>query len=1017
MKKVLLLLLALCIGVLNNTYAQSRKVTGKVVSADDGQPLPGVSVKIQGTNTGILTDGDGNFSVNAATGQVLSFTYVGFTAQAVTIPAGNFPSVKLKADTRQLTEVVVQNGYATQAKKSYTGSATTVSGADNENKPFSTPLQALQGQVAGLNISANSGQPGANVQVRLRGQNSISLSSNPLYVIDGMIINSGDLSRLTTSSNVLAGINENDIENVTVLKDATATAIYGSRAANGVIIINTKRGKAGKTAVRFDAEGGKTSNLPFRSAGKPLTADQYRELFIEGANNAFNEGATTAATRDKDISDFVGPIGDTRRSNDWYDLLTRNGRQQQYNVSVNGGTENTRVYASAGFFEQQATIIESELKRVTGQLNVDQTISKRISLSTNLNFSNVDQNTPSNGGAFANPVGNVFFLRPFQLAYNADGSLNTSRVGPTNFTSSFNNVYLAERDKKHLSQTRILGNAQLKYNIWDELKFTSFVSVDYNTLEEQRFDNPIMGDGRANGGRGYDYYTRYFNWLTRNQLSYRYNVKGIEDFYVDVAVGYEAQRSKGYLLNAQSNTFPDNPLLTVSAVGSTPVVGNGTVSNYAYNGLFATGGINFQNKYSLSGSFRRDGSSVFGANNRYGNFYSVGASWNIDQEKFFEKLQSIFSTAKIRGSIGSVGNAQGLGNYAARPTAAYGTAQNYAGANGQNFSVVGNNDLTWESQKKYDLGIDLGFFRDRLNVAVDLYQNDIDNLILNAPISRTNGFATITQNIGSMRNKGIELTIKGTPVKLQDFTWTTNFNISHNSNTVLALYNNAPVINGPFRYQPGRDFYSYYVRSFAAVDPANGDALWYTDGTKTAVTKNYNAAQRVDAYQADPKFFGGFNNSFNYKGITLTADFYGNFGNMVYDAWGSYLKDGTVKDNNKYYYIYQNRWTTPGQITDVPRYTHAGANGGQSASLSTRDLYYGDYIRLRNLVVGYDFKNLPLLKKLGVSRLYLYGRGTNLWTKTFDKRLPFDPELGPTGQANLDVYQIRTFTVGLNVGL
>ncbi len=1013
MKKILLFLLALSIGVSNYTYAQSRKITGKVTSADDGQPLPGVSVKIQGTNQGVLTDGDGVFSVNASTGQTLEFTYIGFTTQRVAVPTGNFPPIRLKSDTRMLTEVVVTNGYATQAKKAYTGAAATVSGAENENKPFSTPLQALQGEVAGLNISLNSGQPGANVPVRIRGTNSINLSSQPLFVIDGMIINSGDLSRVNTTSNVLAGINENDIESVTVLKDATATAIYGARAANGVIVINTKRGKAGKTSVRFDAEGGTTANLPIPDAGKPLTAAQYRELFTEGENNAAIDNPTSFTNPAQRIASYVGGP----RSNDWYDLLTRKGRQQQYNVSLNGGSENTRVYASAGFFEQQATIIKSELKRYTGQLNVDQTISKRFSVSTNLNFSNVDQNSPANGGAFSNPVGNVYFLRPFQLAYNDDGSLNTSRSGVTNFPSSFNNLYLAQNDKKHLSQTRILGNTQLRWTIWDELKFTSYASVDYNTLEENRFDNPVMGDGRTAGGRGYDYYTRYFNWLVRNQLSYRYNVKGVEDFYIDASVGYEAQRSKGYFINAQSNLFPNQPALTVSAVAATPIAGNATFDRYAYNGLFATAAINFQNRYSLSGSFRRDGSSVFGENNRYGNFYSVGGAWNIDQEDFF-KVQNVLSSAKLRASAGSVGNASGLGSYAARPTAGYGTAQNYAGANGQNFNTIGNVDLTWESQKKYDVGMDFGFFKDRFTFIVDLYQNEIDGLILNAPLSRTTGFSTITQNVGEMRNRGIEFTVKGAVIKTQDFNWTTNFNVSHNANTVLKLVNKQPIISSPFRYIEGRDLNSYYARIYAGVNPANGEALWYTDGSRTATTNNYAAAQRVDGKQSDPKIFGGFNNTFTYKGVVLTTDFYYNFGNMVNDAsWGYYLKDGTAFDNNKYYYTYANRWTTPGQITDVPRYTHNGMNAGQSSNFSTRDLYYGDFIRLKNLVVGYEFKNLAAIKKLGLSRLYLYGRGTNLWTKTYDKRLPFDPERGPNGTNNLDVYQVKTFTVGINVGL
>lgn len=1010
MKQKLLIFFLFVFFALNNAFAQNRKITGTVTGSDDGQPLPGVSVRVQGTKIGTLTGGDGEFILNVPTSATtLVFTFIGYGTQNMNITGSNTYNVKLATSTNQLTEVVIQDTYGRQNKKSYTGSATTIGGAENENKPFSTPIQALQGEVAGLNVSLNSGQPGANIQVRLRGVGSIGAGSNPLYVVDGMFINSGDLTSNTTTSNVLAGINADDIETVTVLKDASATAIYGSRGSNGVIVITTKRGRAGKTQVRFDAEVGSTSNLTLPAAGKQLNADQYAMMLTEGLTNA-NYSATSNPTLQSQLTSF----GIGGRSNDWYDLATRKGNQEQYNVSINGGDDKTKIFSSVGYFNQEATTVGSKLKRITGLLNIDHSISKRISLLTGINVSNIGQNTPSNGGAFANPVSNSYFLRPFQLAYNPDGSLNSSRIGNTNFPDNFNPLYIAANDKKFSSQTRALVSEQLSWNIWDELKFSSFGSIDYNLTEEQMYNNPIMGDGRTAGGRGYDYSDRYFNWLTRNQLQYRYNVKGIEDFYVDASVGYEAQRSQGYFIRTNSNGFPaTQPLLTASVNASTPILGNATFSNYSFASIYSIATINFKNRYSLSGTFRRDGSSVFGTNNRYGNFYSVGAAWNIDQEEFF-KSQNAISSLKFRASTGTTGNAQGLGNYAARQTAGYGV--NYAGANGQNYNTVGNPSLTWESAHKTDAGIDIGFFRDRLTFTFDYYNNNIDRLIQNAPISLTTGFGTITQNIGAMRNRGEEISIKGIPIRSHDFTWTTNFNIAFNKNTVTALANHAAYVTSVYHVVEGQDFYTYYARAYAGVDPANGNALWYTNASRTTTTTNYNSASRIDRYQADPKYFGGFNNSFTYKGITLAGDFYYNFGNMIRDSWNNYFVDGNSYQFNKYAYEL-NRWTTPGQVTDVPKYVAGGIANNASNSFSTRFLYYGDFIRLKNLTLGYDFKNINYLKKHGISKLYLYGRGTNVWTKTYDKRLPFDPEVGITGQSNLEVPQARTFTVGLNIGL
>ncbi|MGI4727876.1 MAG: SusC/RagA family TonB-linked outer membrane protein [Janthinobacterium lividum] len=1037
MKQKLLIFFLFSIFSLQSVFAQNRKITGVVTGADDGQPLPGVSVMVQGTKIGTLTNGDGHYELNIPSGGgTLVFTFIGYATQNISITGSNTYNVKIASSTRQLNEVVIQDSYGTQSKKSYTGSAETVSGARNENKPFSTFQQALQGEVAGVAVTSSSGQPGANNQIRIRGLGSITsqAAAQPLYVIDGMIVNAGDLSQRTNganassgSSNALAGINENDIETITVLKDASATAIYGSRGSNGVILITTKRGRNGKTQVRFDMELGKTNNIPLPAAGKLLTPDQFKTFFDEGLTNYYNSptyngGNTyTPAQVATLVTNFDNTYALNSSGNNWVNLVTKNGTQQQYNVSLNGGDEKTKIFASAGYFKQDATVIKSYLERVTGLINIDHTISKRFSTTTGINVSNVLQNTPLQGSAYySSPWASAYFLRPFQLGYNANGTINSSTTGNANFPTSGNSnpLYIAANDTRGLSQTRVLGNQTIKWNIWDQLKYTGYVSADYQNLEETSFLNPVMGDAKSLGGSGTSQYSRYFNWLVRNQLDYRYDIPGIQDFYAEATVGYEAQRSAAYFNTAYATGYPaSQPTLTAVGVAATPTTASEYKSNYTFDALYSRAGLNFKNRYTLSGSLRRDGSSRFGSNRQFGTFYSVGGAWNIDQEAFFGQ-QKILTTAKIRSSYGTTGNANSLTNYQWRPTAGYGN--NYNLANGQNYSTIGNVNLTWESQKKFDLGTDFGFFNDRLTFSFDYYKNLISGLISNAAVAWELGFTQQPQNIGAMRNQGVEFSIKGIPVKTKDFTWNVNFNIAHNASTMTSLAN--PNAANPSQTSlwlaKGYDYYTFYSRQYAGVDPANGNALWYTDGTKTATTTNYSAAARVPMGQADPKIISGFNNNFTFKGVTLSVDFYGSFGNRVSDSWSYYLNDGTyLTGSNKYAYTFYNRWTTPGQVTDVPKDVYAGGSSASSSSFSSRFLYYGDFIRLKNTSLGYDFKNINYLNKIGISRLYLYGRATNLFTKTYDKRLPFDPEVPVTGFSTLDLPQVRTFTIGLNVGL
>ncbi|MBF9251825.1 TonB-dependent receptor [Pontibacter sp. 172403-2] len=999
MKRSLLICFALMFALLQQALAQSKTVSGIVTDQATGQGLPGVSVIVKGTTVGAATSADGSYAVNVpANANTLVFRYIGYETKEVPVGGQSVINVTLAIDNEQLSEVVI-TGYGSTVEKELTGSVASVGAEELEDRPVASVDQLLQGQVAGLQSVGASGQPGASQEIRIRGIGSINAGSNPLYVVDGVIINTGDVSRLTTTSNQLAGINPNDIESISVLKDAASTSIYGSRGANGVILITTKKGRAGKTKFNFSTEQGYTEVAKVPDAGEFLTAEQWLELTGEGLANAGADQAT--------VDEYLGLFGQGNGiDTDWRDLVTRRGTQQTYNLSASGGNEKTRFYASAGLFDQEAPVIGSELRRISGSLNLNHTVNDKIDFFTTLTASNIGQNTPSNGGAFANPVGAIGFLLPTQSPYNADGSYNISQEGILDFGGNYNPLYLVENDKRDLSNTKILGSAGAGWNIIKGLRFSTQVGVDYINLEERMYWNPFHGDGTNYGGYGFDYYTRIFNWTATNLLNYRFTVPGVEKLTADVTVGYEAQESNEYRITSSATNFPPTTALTGTVVAASPSEASASGNDYSFSSVLSRANITYADKYVLSGSFRRDGSSRFGSENRYGNFWSIGASWNVDEEAFMQAVEAV-STLKLRTSYGVNGNGD-IANYAWRPLYGYGI--NYNQQPGGAFTEIGNTALTWEQNKPFNVGIDLGFLSDRITLTADYYVRTTSDLLFERPISRTTGFIEILENVGEMKNRGLELAITGYPID-GAFKWRTSFNFATNENEITELPEGEDIIDGSFILREGLDYRTFYVRQWAGVDEQTGDPLWWKDADKTETTSVYSQAARVPYESASPKFFGGFNNTFSYKGFTLDALIVYNFGNYVRDSWEYYMMDGGYPLSNKYAKELD-RWQQPGDVTDVPRYEYQLVNN--SSSFSTRFLYKGDFIRLRNLQLGYDLPS-SLLDRIKLTGVNVYVRGTNLLTKVYDEDLPIDPEAGVNGLQNANIPINKAVTFGLNV--
>ena len=995
----------LCLAILLFTGAAveaQREVSGQVNDDENKSPLQGVNVTVKNSRVGTATDADGKFRlVIPADAKTLVFTYSGFDSREVDVSNGQTEfSISLAKNVLALNEVVVAVAYGEQERKKITGAVGKVSGKQLENIPMASVDQMLQGKVAGVQSVTTSGQAGAAQQIRIRGIGSISASSAPLFVIDGMPANTGDASNLTNTSNLLATLNPNDIESISVLKDAAASSIYGSRAANGVIIITTKKGKAGKTKIRVDGEFGYADIAYKPEMGKPLNREEIKELYTEGLLNA----GFPQADVDFILDNFFGYNTDANYN--WLDLVTRKGLQQQVNVSASGGDAKTQFFLSGGYFKQESPVYGSELKRYTGSFNLKHQLSNKFSTGLNLTLSSFNQQGEVESANFRNPIIAAMALLPTQEAYNADGSPN---YDPNVFGQIYNPLAIIQYDKQNNQTSKLLGSVFLEYKVLENLKLSSRFGIDYNNIEEYLYYNPYFGDARTQNGSSANSYNRLYNWVWTNLADYNFRLMQ-DKIDGTLTVGYEAQQSKTYTQAGAGDVLPKNQNIQFP-IPAVPTTASVTGSDYAFTSLLSRGQLNYMGKYSISGSLRRDGSSRFGVNNRFGTFWSVGAAWNIDEENFMAD-QNIFSSLKLRSSYGVNGNA-GVGNYVWRSSFLFSTT--YNGAPGSFQTSVGNDNLTWEQNKPFDVGVEMGVLNNRLILEADYYIRTTENLLLNEPLSPTSGFLGYSNNVGAMENKGFEITINAVPVKTKDFNWTISLNAAWNKNEVTKLREGVEeIIGDPFTLKVGEDVQSYFIRQWAGADPDNGDPLWYKDGSKTETTNNFAEAGRVIFGSASPKGLGGFNSVLTYKFISLDAQINYQYGNKIYNQWDFLtISDGAFLGLNHNKKALQ-RWQNPGDITDVPRFEYANATS--SNNVSTRYLYNGDFIRLRNVVLAFELPT-PWVQKVQLTGVRLYVRGTNLWTKAFDDNITMDPEQPIGGISDLQFFNPRSYTIGLNVQL
>ncbi|MGB5464291.1 MAG: TonB-dependent receptor [Aureibaculum sp.] len=1038
MKHKLHLLITLFLAfVVQFSFGQTRNITGKVT--DDTGPLPGVSIIIKGTTTGAETDFDGNYAINANTGDVLVFSFVGMKSEERRVGAANVINVKLIADN--ILEEVIVTAYGTSTKEAFTGSADVIGAKDLALRNVTSPIAAIEGKATGVQFTSASGQPGSSPGIVIRGVGTLNGSADPLYIVDGMQYE-GSLNT----------INQDDIESFTILKDAASTSLYGSRAANGVVLITTKSGSKGDIKVSASTQYGLVSRgIP---AYDEVTPGQYYETMWEALRNSSAGGGDPAFASaniynslgynpfDVPNDQIVGIDGNLNpsanliyKSLDWYEVMEQTGVRQNYSVSVAGGGEKHKVFFSASYLDEEGYVVKTNFNRLTTRLNADFEANDWITIggSANISVSESEGPTSSGTGSIVNPFGfakNIGSIYPVYLN-DLDGNLVLDAAGDPVFDNGegypqYNIGSRPVNQGRHALQELLLNDERTRNNtygfrfygdfkILEGLHFRLNYGRDINEGLAKEYENNIIGDAQPTGR----YAEERFRREVENFNQILTFTKSFNDVHnIDITAGHESF----------DRSYSENNGLAIEQTAegiyefdnfATPVSLGGYSSDKRIEGYFLRANYNFDNKYYLSASARRDGSSVFSTDARWGNFYSVGASWRIDQEDFMTDV-SFIDRLKLRASFGQVGNDNLFDFFLSQPR--YGLTSN-AGSPAIIWQEIGNAELQWETVESFDVAVEFALFNNFLDGTLEYYKKNSSDLLYDLPIALSNGLNSFPTNIGDMFNSGIELGLTAHLVKSDDFRWDFTLQASTFKNEITSLPD--PFVNGSKRWEEGRSRYDFYLLHTAGVDPATGDQLFLmfeidADGNSVPVldgsgvqetTNDWQDTER--AYTGDstiPDVLGSIANSFSYKGFTLDVL-------MTYGIGGSFLDNGysaMMHEGNfgrSYHPDILNAWRQPGDITDVPRLESGNTDLVQSQS--TRFLTDASFWTLKNINFGYSF-NDTISEKLGVDNLRLSISGENLYLKS--KRTGLDPQynLAGTPEGN-DFNPSRIFTFGLNV--
>lgn len=946
---------------------QKRHITG-VVKDIKGETIIGANIMIKGTGTGVSTNIDGGFSIEAATGDELIVSFIGYLTQTIKIDSQKTLNIKLLEDTKTLEEVVVV-GYTVQTKSAVTGSVAVVKADKLKDVNTLEVGSMLQGKVSGVYVSGSSGEPGHASKIRIRGKGTLNSSVSPLWVVDGVIVGEDP------------GLNPNEIDNISVLKDGSATALYGSRAANGVIVVTTKRGEydANKYSVSINA------GVSLLSTGR-LEMMNSQELY--DYQKSWNNQSW-----------FTEEL--LKHNTDWFKEASKPGLYTNANITYTGSSGRMRSFVMADYYREEGAIKDFTLDRFTFRSNNDVKFTDRFTMSTKISgsLSRTDSQQRS--------VYNTYLYLPWDFPYNEDGSIRSGQEQDWRGRDGINDMYDLQWNWSRSKKLTVDGTINFNYQITDWLRFESNNSIRYLSNRSESYTDKRSRSGQSDKGSLSNSNSLLTKQFTNQMIRFE---KSFGKHKVNALGAYEYTRHFYESTSAEGRGIqPGREILDVTT---------GIKSIGGYKDAIATqsalfnANYDYDNRYMGQVSYRMDESSCFGKNNRMGHFFTVSGGWNIQNETFFESLRESVNQLKVRVSYGSLGNTPGAyyGHYPLYSSMMYNDEVAYFP------SQMGNADLSWEKCYTTNIGIDARFF-DRFGVTIDLYNKNTSDLLYYAPLPNISGYTGQYKNVGAINNKGLEISLNADVIRTSKFQWTSDFNIGFNRNRVTELYGGKPELKGLKRLEEGRDMDEWYLREWAGVDPANGSPLWYTtdENGKRTTTDSYNKADRVYCGSAAPKFTGGWMNSFSYKGFTLTANFDFVYGNLLYnqsrellDSDGAYADYNSMKLKSGW-----KRWEKEGDIATHPKAINGGNKNSNKSS--SRYLEKGNYFSLRNLSLGYSIPE-KLCGKLGLQRVNVSCSADNLFTLTpFSGVSPQLSDSSTDGYAGTIYPLSRRIVFGLNV--
>ena len=971
---------------------QDQKLKGQVIDATTGEPVIGVNVLVKGTTNGTITDIDGKYELNAPAGAILQISFIGYKTVEIAATTSE-QTIKLHEDTETLDEVVVV-GYGVQKKESLTGAMSTLK--ENRLKDVTTPTveNMLNGKVSGVYVAPGSGQPGSNGAVQIRGRATLSGSTSPLWVIDGVIVGEDP-----------GVLNPSDIENMTILKDAASTAIYGSQGANGVIIVTTKMGKSEKMKINASVKLGVST----MTNGK-----------MEVMNGAELYDYYASFPNQEDIK-FSRWNPELRNANfDWGELASQAGFTQDYNISLSGGNEKMSSYFSLGYYSEEGTVKGYKYDRYSFRYRSNYKPFSWLTIKPNISGSmkNTDDSQYDYTAKYT--------MFPWDSPYDEDGNLVPDRYSGWVDSSDLNYLNSISYGNHTARKTyEFSGNFDFDIKITDWLTFTSVNNYRWTGYFQSTYTDPRTDSASGVQGRVEEEQTnniqRYTNqYLTFNKMFGKHSVQAL--------LAYEFMDTSAKVINAKGTGIVSG--FEVLDATATPEEVGGNLTEWAKQSVFAKANYTYDNRYLAEVSLRRDGASNFGDDKKYGNFFSISGGWNINREKWFKA--DWVDVLKLRASYGSVGNIP----YSKYPQyGLYSVSSNYNGIPAILISQVGNKDLTWEQTYTAGVGIDANFFNNRLRFVFDYYNKYTSNILYQVPVSGLTGITSRWQNVGEMRNSGIEITIGGDIIRTKDWLWSLDLNMGYNKNKLEKLYGDDPnmmIIGGGGNdttiagaaekvLKVGYSTDRYYLREWAGVDPKNGAPLWYKNDGSGETTSNYSEAKQVMTEATSPKLFGGFNPSLTWKNIDLNASFGFSLGGKIYNySRQEYDSDGAYTDRNQMKLIDGwSRWEKEGDIATHPAASYG--NKSNSNKASTRYLEDGDYLKLRSLSIGYNLN----LSKYYIQNMRIYFTAENVFTLTgfsgIDPEVPayYDETTGTyksIGTAGANLYpSTRKFMFGINL--